>query len=252
MIRLSPSLPSTFSIAAATWAESPLARRYGQACAISPSESQTINVLTDDASAYLGQLQEHGVVLLRRVFPLNALAAVRRAAQACFEAAEGGTRKVFPEMYRYNPLSRSVLVGALQDFGCSAQELSAPLATAGLDALLAGALGAAAGCHLEQSWVRKRYAPFHAPTGYHPNSWHQDGGLGISFLPRAESACPMTRLLTCWLPLDPCTGDRPALEFVRRRLDRLVHYTELDDAILRRRFAPFRTMRGQTRSSWKQ
>ena len=195
-------------------------------------------MLTDDASAYLGQLQGHGVVLLRRVFPLKALAAVRRAAQACFEAAEGRTRKVFPEMYRYNSLSRSVLVGALQDFGCSAQELSAPLAIAGLDALVAGALGAAAGCHPEQSWVRKRYAPFHAPAGYHPNSWHQDGGLGISFLPRAESASPMTRLLTCWLPLDPCTGDRPALEFVRRRLDRLLHYTELDDAILRRRFAP--------------
>ena len=197
-----------------------------------------MDVLTDDAPAYLGQLREHGVVLLRRVFPLSALAVVRRAAQACFEAAESGSRQAFPEIYRYNPLSRSVLLAALQDFGCSVEELSAPLAIAGLDALLAAALGGAVACHLEQAWVRKRYAPFHAPAGYHPNSWHQDGGLGVRFLPRAGSAIPMTRLLTCWLPLDLCAGDRPALEFVRRRLDLLLHYAELDDATLRRRFAP--------------
>jgi hypothetical protein len=142
-----------------------------------------MDVLTDDAPAYLGQLREHGVVLLRRVFPLNALAVVRRAAQACFEAAESGSRQAFPEIYRYNPLSRSVLLAALQDFGCSVEELSAPLAIAGLDALFAAALGGAVACHLEQAWVRKRYAPFHAPAGYHPNSWHQDGGLGVRFLP---------------------------------------------------------------------
>lgn len=195
-------------------------------------------MLTDDAPAHLEQLREHGVVLLRSVFPLNALAGVRRAAQACFEAAEGGSRQAFPERYRYNPLSCSVLLAALQDFGCSAGDLSAPLAIAGLDALLAAALGSAAACRLEQAWVRKRFAPFHAPAGYHPNSWHQDGGLGVRFPPHDASAIPMTPLLTCWLPLDVCAGDRPALEFVRSRLDLLLHYTELDDATLRRRFAP--------------
>jgi len=195
-------------------------------------------VLADDAAAYLGQLQKHGVAVLRRVFAPNELAAVRRAAQACFEAAEGGSGRTFPEMYSYNPLSRSVLLAALQDFGCSLQELSAPLAIAGLDALFAAALEGEVACHLEQAWVRKRYAPFHAPAGYHPNSWHQDGGLGVRFPARNGSAIPMTRLLTCWLPLDLCAGDRPALEFVRRRLDFLLHYSELDDATLRRRFAP--------------
>jgi hypothetical protein len=169
---------------------------------------------------------------------MKALAAVRRAAQAFFEAAESGNRQAFPEMYRYNPLSRSVLAGALQDFGCSAEELSVPLAIAGLDALLSGALSGAVACRLEQAWVRKRYAPLHAPAGYHPNSWHQDGGLGSRFLPRAGSAIPMTRLVTCWLPLDLCNGDCPALEFVRCRLNQLLHYTELDDATLRQRFAP--------------
>jgi hypothetical protein len=155
-----------------------------------------MNVLTDDAPAYLDQLQEHGVILLRGVFPLNALAAVRCAAQACFEAAEGGGWQAFPEMVRYNPLSRSILLAGLQEFGCSAEELSAPLAIAGLDALLAGALGGAAACQLEQAWVRKRYAPFHAPAAYHPNSWHQDGGLAVRFSSRYDPAIPLTRLLT--------------------------------------------------------
>jgi hypothetical protein len=195
-------------------------------------------VLTDDVPAYLEQLREHGVVVLRSVFSLNALASVRRAAEAFFEAAENGGPQACPEGYRYNPLSRSVLLTALQDFGCSAEELSAPLATASLEALFAGTLGGPVECHPGQAWVRKRYAPFHAPAGYHPNIWHQDGGLGVSFPPRAGQAIPMTPLLTCWLPLDPCVGDRPVLEFVRCRLDLLLHYTELDDANLRRRFPP--------------
>jgi hypothetical protein len=195
-------------------------------------------VLTDDAPAYLELLREDGVVRLPGVFPLDVLAAMRCAAQACFNAAEGGGARAFPERFRYNPLSRSILLAALEDFGCSTGQLFAPLAIAGLEALLAGALGEAAAYHPEEAWVRKRYAPFHAPAGYYPNSWHQDGGLGVSFPPHSGPAIPMTRLLTCWLPLDPCAGDRPVLEFVRRRLDRLLHYTELDDPNLRQRFAP--------------
>jgi hypothetical protein len=47
----------------------------------------------------------------------------------------------------------------------------------------------------------------------------------------------MTRLLTCWIPLDQCGKDSPGLEFITRPLDRLLHYTELHDAGLRRRFS---------------
>ncbi|HEV3332376.1 MAG TPA: hypothetical protein VG096_15405 [Bryobacteraceae bacterium] len=195
-------------------------------------------MLPDDVSVHLGQLRQQGVVWLRQIFPLEPLAALRRAAQACFDAVEGGGQQVFPEIYRYNSLARSVLVGALRDFGCSTEELLAPISIAGLHALTVAALDGEMACHLEQSWVRKRYAPFHAPRNYHPNRWHQDGGLGVRFPPHAGSMVPMTRLLTCWVPLDPCEGDRPALEFVRRRLDSLLHYTEVDDATLRERFAP--------------
>ena len=46
----------------------------------------------------------------------------------------------------------------------------------------------------------------------------------------------MTRLLTCWIPLQACGSDSPGLEFVRHKMDALLHYTELDDAGLRQRF----------------
>lgn len=46
----------------------------------------------------------------------------------------------------------------------------------------------------------------------------------------------MTQVLTCWVPLQDCTGDRPGLEFIRQPLDALLHYTELADPDLRRRF----------------
>jgi len=52
-------------------------------------------------------------------------------------------------------------------------------------------------------------------------------------------AVPMTQLLTCWIPLNPCGIDSPGLEFVRRRQPALLHVTELGDAALRQRFAPW-------------
>ena len=48
----------------------------------------------------------------------------------------------------------------------------------------------------------------------------------------------MTRLLTCWLPLNPCGADSPGLEFIRRRQDTLLHFTEIIDNNLRQRFEP--------------
>jgi hypothetical protein len=188
-------------------------------------------------STHLEELQTRGVALVRGAFPRKALATLRAAASACFDAAETGDCPSFSQRYLYSPFSRSLLLTALAGYGCTSEELEAPLEVAGLGALFGEAMGVRAVCALEQSWARKRYAPAQAPARYHPNSWHQDGGLGVRFDSQAGPPGPMRRLLTCWLPLDPCGRDRPGLEFVLRRLDSLLHYTELDDASLRRRFA---------------
>lgn len=192
----------------------------------------TNNMATTDWAA---QLREQGVALLRDVFPKNMLAGLQEAAARCFEAIS--TARSLPGHYRFNPYSHSVLLTALIDFGCSGHELVAPLSTAGLDQLFSEVMGCERTCGTEQSWVRKKFPPVQSPgPQYQPQSWHQDGALGVRFPLEPGPAVPMTRLLTCWIPLNPCGRDSPGLEFVRVPQTALLHFTELDDAALRRRF----------------
>ena len=176
------------------------------------------------------ELRETGVVVLRDVFATDGLRALREAAARCFEAIEAGDYPV----HRY---SHSVLLGALTDFGCGPEDLLAPLNAPGMTDLFSAAPGGAWSCKMEQSWARKKFAPRNAPSReYFPQNWHQDGALGVQFPLEPGPAIPMTELVTCWIPLDPCGADSPGLEFVRGRQDSLLHFTELDDAGLRRRF----------------
>ena len=176
-------------------------------------------------AAHLAQLRERGVVLLRGVFAGRPLAALRRAGPSCLPAIAAGN-------------GQASLAALLDSVSAVSGEWTAPLAAPGLQRLFADAMGCDVKCSLEQSWMRKKYAPLRAPPRHHPNSWHQDGGLAVRFPPEPGPAPPMTPLLTCWIPLEACGVDRPGLEFVRRRLPVLLHYTELNDDTLRQRFAP--------------
>jgi hypothetical protein len=191
--------------------------------------------MNDDTSI---QLLEQGVVLLRDAFDPHSIAQLKTAAGLFFQATEPDTS--LPERYRYNRFSNSVLLAALADFGCpDAEALSAPLSAPSLRSILSVATGPAWTCNMEQSWVRKKFAPQLAPpSGYNLQGWHQDGALGVSFPEKPGQVPPMTELLTCWIPLDRCGVDGPGLEFVRRRQPALLHFTELDDSALRRRFSP--------------
>jgi len=92
---------------------------------------------------------------------------------------------------------------------------------------------------MEQSWVRKKFIPRQAPgPQYHPQGWHQDGALGVTFPMNAGQDVPMTKLVTCWIPLNACGRASPGLEFVRRRQATLLHFTQLDDSTLRQKFSP--------------
>jgi hypothetical protein len=184
------------------------------------------------------QLREQGVVLLRDVFAAESLTGLKTAAERFFQAieAEGSP----PEHYRYNRFSNSALLTALVDFGGgSVEELLSPLSAPGLGELFLEAMGPGWTCNLEQSWVRKKFAPRLVPgSRYHLQGWHQDGALGVSFPLEPGPIVPMTELLTCWIPLNSCGVESPGLEFVRRRQAALLHFTELDDAVLRPRFSP--------------
>ena len=183
------------------------------------------------------ELRDQGVALLRGVFAMEALTRLQEAAAHCFEAI--GTDTLLAERYRFNRFSHSVLLAALRDFGCGEKELTAPLSAPGVASLFSEAMGAAWTCEMEQSWVRKKFAPVQAPiAGYHAQDWHQDGALGVQFPQQAGPTPPMTELLTCWIPLQACGADSPGLEFVRGCQAGLLHFTELGDPALRRRFQP--------------
>lgn len=191
------------------------------------------------------QVREQGAALLRGVFAREPLIRLHEAALRCFQSIATGPS--VPEHYRFSRSSHSVLLEALVEFGCEGEDdLLAPLSAAGLkpglnldlERLFSEAMGCEWRCNLGQSWVRKKFAPGQAPgTGYHIQNWHQDGALGASFPLQPGPAIPITDLLTCWIPLQACGTDAPGLEFVRRRQPALLHFTELDDSTLRRRFS---------------
>ena len=182
------------------------------------------------------KLREQGIVLLRDIFQKDSLNLLKKAAERCFELIDRGHS--LPERCRFNRFSNSLLLTALLDFGVGGDlELLAPLAAPGLEALFSAAMGQHCTCNLEQSWVRKKFAPLQAPAReYQPQGWHQDGALGVRFPTQPGPAIPMTELITLWIPLNPCGIDSPGLEFVRGPQEALLHFTELDDAALRRRF----------------
>jgi hypothetical protein len=186
-----------------------------------------------DWSTAAEQLREEGVAVLRHAFPVDVLIRLKRVAEVCFEAIARG--QLDAGKYRFTPFSHSVLIEALHEFG--ADDLMVPLRISGIDKLAADVMGGEVECRLAESWARKRFAPSNAPRRFRPNSWHQDGGLGVRYDADAGAVGPMTRLLTCWIPLRDCGGQCPGLEFVRGKLDGLLHYKDLDDAGLRQRFA---------------
>lgn len=184
----------------------------------------------------LVQLREHGVALLPGAVAPEALGTLSEAAAACFAAIDAG--QALPECRHFNRFSHSMLLAALLDFGCGgSQQLLAPLTESGVGRFASEVMECDVTCRLEESWVRRKHAPRHAPKEHHPQDWHQDGALGVRFPLEAGIAPRITRLITCWFPLNPCGKDAPGLEFIRRRQDALLHFTELNDATLRQRFA---------------
>jgi ectoine hydroxylase-related dioxygenase (phytanoyl-CoA dioxygenase family) len=190
---------------------------------------------THDSTA---QLQEEGLVLLRGILSAEPLVRFKEAADQCFDALDRATPP--PEDYRFNPISNSLLLTALLDFGLNdSVELLLPLSSPELETQFIAAIGSPWTCSLAQSWLRRKFPSTQSPTrAYHNQDWHQDGALGVRFPARPGPHIPMTQLLTCWIPLEACGVDRPGLEFIRRPQPSLLHFTELDDATLRRRFRP--------------
>ena len=184
------------------------------------------------------KLNDEGVALLRSFFSPEAVTRLRDAATHCFDAIEA--RSPLPDHYRFTPQAHSVRLAALLDFGIDTEDaLLSPLSVDGLDPMFSFLMGGPWRCLLEHSWVRKKFAPRNAPkAACQIQDWHQDGALGAQFPLQPGPPIPATNLATCWIPLSACGRESPGLEFIRKPQPGLLHFTELDDAAIRRRFDP--------------
>jgi hypothetical protein len=91
-------------------------------------------------------------------------------------------------------------------------------------------LGPLTACDVDQCWVRRQYAPRHAPAHHAPHSWHQDGALKFDFVAHVGRPAPpdaLLEMLTCWIALTPCGDDAPGLEFVGETVPQLLAPQEL-------------------------
>jgi len=182
------------------------------------------------------QLRDQGTAVLRDVFSKDLLSRLNERAAQCFIAIAADNS--LAGRYRFNPFSYSVPLNALLDFGyANWEELVEPLFFAGLAPLFSRVMGSEWTLSMEQSWLRKKFAPCQIPSPeYRPQNWHQDGALGVLFPLEPGPVIPMTQLLTCWIPLNPCGRESPGLEFIRSRQQALLHFTKLNDSTLRQRF----------------
>lgn len=98
--------------------------------------------------------------------------------------------------------------------------------------IVVDAFSGPATCNVEQSWLRRQYAPVNRPDHCFAHQWHQDGALR-----RTTETVPLD-MATCWCPLVDCGSSAPGIELVARRWDRLLDIGDLDNRVLREAISP--------------
>lgn len=139
---------------------------------------------------------------------------------------------------RFVPTASSITIGALGSQG-NVSELLNPVATGAAGMWIKNLLGSRLLCNLDQSWVRRQYAPSRYPPLHAPHGWHQDGALKFDFQSHPDGAFPRNAVLdmvTCWISLDPCGLDAPGLELITERPGGLLSPSELQTRFVQARF----------------
>jgi len=141
---------------------------------------------------------------------------------------------------KFVPTASSVTIGAVLS-DANAHGLLRSVVSSCAGKWLKETLGHTVAVDLDQSWVRRQYAPGRYPPLHAPHQWHQDGALGFNFLsvpPEARSAQGLLEIITIWIALGPCGLDAPGLELVLQPIQELVRPELLADGHLRTAFAP--------------
>jgi ectoine hydroxylase-related dioxygenase (phytanoyl-CoA dioxygenase family) len=193
-------------------------------------------------------LQEQGVVVLKNIFNFEQLSKLIQATEQCFESIEilskeKGIHQVknhLPTNYNFLPHVTSLNICALDDYDNSViTETLNLIESSPIREIISKIMGENSKLDLNQSWLRKQYAPANYHDLHHPHAWHQDGSLGLQFpLTSAQKYVdiPLNNLITCWLPLTDCGVDSPSLQFIAQRLEQPLHFNYLHEGILTEMF----------------
>lgn len=114
----------------------------------------------------------------------------------------------------------------LQAFGDVGREVAETLDIA-LGPLLEKALNGPVRPLFESAWLRRQFAPRHAPAYHAPHAWHQDGGLGFDYLHDSDLRGGLLPMVTCWIPLVACGRTAPGVAFLPHRPGTLLSLAEL-------------------------
>ncbi len=197
-------------------------------------------------------LEQQGVVQLPNALDAAKLKSIAAAADDCFSNIEqliqkhgaNRVRDYLPAKYVYLERSTSLSPIALADFQNSPEDIFQIFKNSSGMSLIIELLGREIVCNLTRSRLTKQYALENYHALHTPNSWHQDGALGVPF-PGKDSLtnskffkANMTEMVICWIPLVECSGECPCMQLVRKPLDRLLHFDYLNDAELEKIFEP--------------
>lgn len=187
----------------------------------------------DQAADPLAELARRGVTRLEGLLEPAVAERLADAARRCFteldaaieEHGPWGVVDVLAPGVRFAPTASSLSLSALGALGLRvAVVLEATLAP-----ILVPMLDGPPRLLTDQAWLRRQFAPAHAPPHHAPHGWHQDGALGFDFLggdPAADDA--LLPMVTAWIPLMPCGRDAPGLVYVPERRDTVAPLAELE------------------------
>jgi hypothetical protein len=184
-------------------------------------------------------LHETGILLQRQSIDRELVEHYKEAAGQFYRRNQSHSpesiQKSLPAGQKYVPTASSFTLEAVfEPVDC--RRILRAVATCCARDIIERTLAGSPLCDLDQSWVRRQYAPGRYPPFHAPHAWHQDGALRYDFKAPASTAPGDTRLLpmlTCWLPLVPCGDDAPGLEFVAVPMDDLLPPEALLDQSIR-------------------
>ena len=193
-------------------------------------------------------LLHDGIILCRGILPRAHVTKWKSASDAGYQDLELECRNGDPANItriagtreRFIPTASSFTIGALgSDRNVSELLNSISAGVAGM--WIRNILGWRLLCNVDQSWVRRQYAPSRYPPLHAPHGWHQDGALKFDFQSHPDGEFPRNAVLnmvTCWIPLDSCGHDAPGLELITDRLGALLSPRQLQTEFLQSRFTP--------------